>query len=450
MLTSLKTKIKKCLPKTILAIISWMLHPKKHINKIRKNREKARTIKKTIKLHKESLQKLKNKEQIRCVFFALYDSAWKYDGVFQIMMKDSRFKPIVLVCPVVNYGREHMLQTMEDAYVCYHNKGYETIRSYDAINNKYIDVRRDINPDIIFYTNPYKGLIDDRYYINKFYDILTVYVSYNFGNSRDFNIFFNLPLHNLTWRNYAETSYHKSYAEIYATNHGENVVVTGYSGIENFISSDYKPKDVWIDKNHIKKRIIWAPHHSIEPVGIVYYSCFLKYMDFMLFTASKYQKSIELCFKPHPLLRNKLNQLWGKEKTDEYYHLWDTMPNTSINEGEYVDLFLESDAMIHDSGSFLIEYLYTKKPVMRTMNEIDPKTMFNDFALNALEVYYKAYNEQDIEQFIQNVIGGVDPMKEAREKFYQERLLPPNGKLPSENIIDDIIDSIKNQRVLAE
>lgn len=158
----------------------------------------------------------------------------------------------------------------------------------------------------------------------------------------------------------------------------------------------------------------------------------------------------EVVIKPHPLLRNKLNNLWGEEKTDAYYRLWETMPNTSVNEGEYIDLFLESDAMIHDSGSFLTEYLYTHKPVMRTMNDVGPKTMYNDFALDALDVCYKGYNEQDIEQFIQNVIDGVDPMKEARVKFYQERLLPPNGKLPSENIVNDIIDSIKNQRVLAE
>lgn len=443
----LKNIIYNFLPTPILTLISWLLHPRKHIDRIKKKRKEVKLLKKVTKLHKESLQKLNNKKQIKCVFFAIYDSTWKYDGVFKLMMKDNRFKPIVLVCPVVNYGRQHMLQTMEKAYTCYRDKGYETIRSYDETSNIYIDVRRDINPDIIFYTNPYKGLIDEKYYIDNFYDILTVYVSYNYGNSRDYNMFFNLPMHNLTWRNYAETSFHKSYAETYATNHGKNVVVTGYPGIESFISSDYKPKDVWIDKNHIKKRIIWAPHHSIEPVGIVYYSCFLKYMDFMLFMASKYQKSIELCFKPHPLLRSKLNILWGQEKTDAYYHQWETMPNTSVNEGEYIDLFLESDAMIHDSGSFLIEYLYTKKPVMRTMNDVDPKTMYNDFALDALEVYYKAYNEQDIEQFIQNVIDGVDPMKEARDKFYQERLLPPNGKLPSENIVNDIIDSIRTQRV---
>ena len=158
----------------------------------------------------------------------------------------------------------------------------------------------------------------------------------------------------------------------------------------------------------------------------------------MIEMTRKYEDKVFFVFKPHPLLRNRLNLLWGKEKTDAYYHLWDTMQNASINEGDYIDLFLESDAMIHDSGSFLTEYLYAHKPVMRTMNDVDPKTM------------YKAYNEQDIEKFIQNVIDGVDPMKEVREKFYQERLLPPYGKLASENIVNDIIDSIKNQRVFAE
>lgn len=443
MRTSLKKKIKNFLPTPILTFISWLLHPQKHINRIKKKLKEVKLLKKATRLHKEALYKLKNKEQIKCVFFAIYDSTWKYDGVFQIMMKDARFKPIVLVCPVVNYGREHMLQTMEKAYNCYKNKGYETIRSYDETNNNYIDVRRDINPDIIFYTNPYKGLIDDRYYITNFIDILTVYVTYAINNSRDFNFNYNLPLHNLVWRNYCETTEHYNYSKLYSACNGRNSIVTGYPGVDgflkNYISSSKKSSEL--------KTIIWAPHHTIEPVGLINYSCFLRYSDYMVNAAKKFEDKVLFVFKPHPLLRSKLNILWGEEKTDAYYHQWETMPNTSVNDGEYIDLFLESDAMIHDSGSFLIEYLYTKKPVMRTMNDIDPQTLFNDFALDALEVYYKGYNEQDIEQFIQNVIDGVDPMKEARDKFYQERLLPPNGKLPSENIVNDIIDSIEKQRL---
>ena len=99
--------------------------------------------------------------------------------------------------------------------------------------------------------------------------------------------------------------------------------------------------------------------------------------------------------------------------------------------------------MIHDSGSFIAEYLYTNKPVMRTLNNVPLEKMYNPFAIKCLDQYYKAYNEQDIEQFIQNVINGVDPLKEQRTKFVNEVLMP-NGS-PSQNIIDDILDSIDNQ-----
>ena len=159
--------------------------------------------------------------------------------------------------------------------------------------------------------------------------------------------------------------------------------------------------------------------------------------------AKRYSDKVQFVFKPHPLLKNKLCELWGSEKTETYYDQWANMENSTIVEGEYVDLFLSSDAMIHDSGSFLIGYLYVNKPVMRTLNDIPLGSMYNQFALNCLDQYYKARCEQDIEQFIQNVINGIDPLKAQRTKFVNEVLMPKGS--PSQNIIDDILDSIDNQ-----
>ena len=437
--------IKKALPYPIYIILSWFIHPISHIKQAKKISKERREICKSIKLHELALRKIKEKDQITCVFLALFDSVWKYDNVYNELQNNSRFKLIVLVCPIVNYGYQNMLERMDKCYLAMKKKGYNVIKAYDPKTKIYIDLRKDLHPDLLFYTNPYYGLIDHRYYITGYPDILSIYVPYHFGNSNDYQVFNNLLFHNLVWRNYVETEEHKHIYCKYEHLKGKNVKAVGYPGIEPFL----KEQNNNIYKN-TKKTIIWAPHHTIEPVGKVNFSCFIKYSEFMIDMAKKFEDKVMFVFKPHPLLRNKLNLLWGKDKTDAYYLQWETMPNTSINEGEYVDLFLKSDAMIHDSGSFLTEYLYTHKPVMRTMNDVDPKTMYNDFALDVLDVYYKAYNEQDIEQFIQNVIDGVDPMKEAREKFYQERLLPPNGKLPSENIVNDIIDSINNQRVLAE
>ncbi len=394
-------------------------------------------IRKSQYYQKFALKELKNKRTIKCVFLALFEEIWKYDNVYRLMTANPRFEALIMVCPIVNYGKENMIKRMNACYDALKNKGYNVIRAYNEEFNSYIDLKKDLSPDIIFYTSPYKGLIDERYYITKFKKKLTVYVPYFMNSNKDYKMSCNLELHNLVWRRYSETEYHRLLSVRYAKNKGINVVNTGYPGIEPFLHL----------KNHntktTRKRIIWAPHHTIEPVGIIFYSCFLKYYDFFLEMAEKYKKEVHFVFKPHPLLRNKLYGLWGKERTDAYYHLWEQSENMSLNEGDYVDLFTESDAMIHDSASFIVEYLYLNKPVMRTLNGEGLEIMYNTFGLQCIHQHYLASTEQDVEQFIRNVICGVDPMKEQRSRFINESLMPKGS--PSQNIIDDILDSIDNQ-----
>lgn len=392
---------------------------------------------------RKALAKLKDKPKIRCVFFALFEEIWKVDGVYRLMEDHPRFDPVILVCPIVNYGHDNMIRRMNSCYEAFQRKGYHVIKSYDEANNTYIDVLNDINPDIIFYTNPYPGLIDDRYYIDQFCNVLTAYVPYFYNEEIRYNAIYDSLFHNIVWRHYIETDFHKGLSRSYSRCHGCNTVVTGYPGIEQFLNPVSFSDNCWKVKNQKLKRVIWAPHHTLEAVGTCHYSCFLRYCDFMLDMAKRYRDKVQFVFKPHPLLKNKLCELWGSEKTEAYYDQWAHMENTTIVEGEYVDLFLSSDAMIHDSGSFLIEYLYVNKPVMRTLNDIPLESMYNQFALNCLDQYYKARCEQDIEQFIQNVINGIDPLKAQRTKFIHEALMP-NGS-PSQNIIDDILDSIDNQ-----
>ena len=63
--------------------------------------------------HLKALRKLKNKDVLRCVFFATFEETWKYDVVFQLMEKNPRFDPLILVCPIVNYGYDNMIQRMD-------------------------------------------------------------------------------------------------------------------------------------------------------------------------------------------------------------------------------------------------------------------------------------------------------------------------------------------------
>lgn len=401
-----------------------------------------RKINKQIDKHKKNLERIKGKEKVSVAFFALQRSVWKYDYLYRLMVDHPKFEPVIIVCPIVNYGMENMLIEMRMCYDFFSSRNYKVRMAYNPETQEYLDIKKEINPDIIFYTNPYKGLIDNRYYITEFSDVLTCYVSYNYGNSCLYDMFHNLPLHNLVWRFYAETEEHRKYSQEYADNKGQNIIVTGYPGIDAFIDSQYTASDVWKIKDSSVKRIIWAPHHTIDEKDRLSYSCFLRYANFMFEVAKKYEDLIQIAFKPHPLLRVKLNRYWGEDKTTQYYESWGKLPNCFLVDNDYIDLFLTSDAMIHDSGSFITEYLYTKKPVLRTDNGRDLSKEFNPFALNCLSMYYYAYSESDIEEFVRNVINGDDILRDKRNLFYKEKLLPPNNQLASCNILEDLLSNI--------
>ena len=409
---------------------------------VKSKKELRKQICQTKKLQKRALEKTKEKSQLNCVFFVLESSVWKYDRIYQIMSNDDRFNPTILVCPVVDYGEEVMIKKMDSCYNFFCQKGYNVLRSYNKDKGVFFDARM-LNPDIIFYTNPYKSQIDKRYYITNYKDILTVYVPYFMNCSVVKGFSNNLPLHNLVWRKYVETEYEYQLSRVEQDRHGENVVKTGYPGIELLIDSEYKPKSKpWKLDDPKLKKIIWAPHHTIQKSKYGH-TCFLEYCDFMLEMVKKYENEVQFVFKPHPILRSKLELYWGKEKTDAYYKKWISLPNSTIHENDYIDLFLTSDAMIHDSGSFIVEYLYVNKPVMRTVNDMPLVEQFNQFGLDCLKQYYMSNSKEDVEQFIQNIINGVDPMKGQRTKFVEEVLMPSGS--PSQNIIKDILDSINHQ-----
>ena len=57
--------------------------------------------------------------------------------------------------------------------------------------------------------------------------------------------------------------------------------------------------DPWKEQSINKKRIIYAPHHSLSVSNsFISISCFLEVCDFMLELADKYQDKVQIAFKP--------------------------------------------------------------------------------------------------------------------------------------------------------
>lgn len=68
----------------------------------------------------------------------------------------------------------------------------------------------------------------------------------------------------------------------------------------------------------------------------------------------------------------------------------------------------------------------------------------NDYLKKVYSVLYLGSSQDDIIHFIdETVILSKDPMKDLREAFYQEEMLPPNGTDVGKNIYDDICQSLK-------
>jgi len=395
----------------------------------------------TQKKHKIALAKVKKKEKIKIVFFVIHASVWKYDLLYELFEKDERFEPIIVICPYTIYNHSNMLKEMELSYNLFINKKYRVIKTFLEETNEWLNVKKQIQPDIIFFTNPHDITRFD-YLINNFLDRLTCYVQYSFPIMHLYEMQYNLKFHNLLWKAFYETNMHKQFAIQYADNNGKNVIVSGYPGTDKFLDKEYLALDPWEIKDKRIKRIIWAPHHTIEGQGNgLDYSCFIEYAEFMLETARKYQDKIQITFKPHPILKPKLVQEkdWGQVKTEEYFESWNNLSNGQLSESEYVDLFLTSDAMIHDSASFTVEYLYVNKPVLFTARDNNVINRFNEFGKLCYKLHYHALNESDIIHFIENIVlTNNDLMSEKRKSFINNYLVPPNGESASKNIIDEI------------
>ena len=398
-------------------------------------------IKKAPKRHRKALELVRKKESVKVAFFLTHESVWKYGVLYDLMLQHPKFEPELFVCPIVNFGTENMLYEMEKTYNGFKNNGYKIIKTYNNETGEYLDIKNAFSPDIIFFTNPYEALQDYRYYIKQFAKTLTCYVPYSIPTV-NYEFTYNLDFHNLVWKIFSETDIHQKMASEKQRNKGINRIITGYPGFDPFLMNK-KPKEVWKNKNPVLKKIIWTPHHLMNELSKV--SNFLEYYNFFLELAINYKDKLQIAFNPHPLLRIKLENdpNWGKKKTDIYYNEWVNLENGQFGNGHYIDLFLTSDALIHDSGSFMAEYLFTGKPSLFMIRNESIMHHWSAFGEKTLAVHYQSRNQKQVIDFIENVVlKENDSMKEERNAFVKNALLPKNNLTASENILNYLENEI--------
>ena len=384
---------------------------------------------------------LRKKEHIRTVFMLSDVSLWKTEGLFIAMREHPRFLPILAVTPMNAVPASEPNKRYNRLKDYLHEKGYDFVE----INK---DNFKSLNPNIILYQQPYEGFLPKelsfREVINNALVVHVAYGIHTLSAIPKHSFSDDQPLHRYAWQLYMENE-ETLVCGKYTLLKGSNMVVTGVPMQDLLISSIGLKNTSWKSQSSKKKRIIWAPHHTLPIKGaynFINLSTFLDVYEIMLEMADMYKDTVQFAFKPHPFLKKKLYFYWGKEKTEAYYAEWSNRENTQISEGEYLNLFSNSDALIHDCNSFQVEYCYTCKPCLFLIhphninNQLDE---LNDFGKRVFRMHDFGITRDDIEAFILRVVSGEDIRKQERESLFNNYLCPPNNKTASENIINAIL-----------
>lgn len=387
------------------------------------------------------LDEIHKKNKLRIIFFLPNLGMWKYETLFSLLLNDDYFEPYLVPFPHPWNSKDEQMSFFEDIQLYSRSKGFPIINGYNIQSGTYIS-SKELNPDIVVYTQPYNTGYP-FWKIEKFWDkAIFIYTPYSVPVENDTIFHFNL-LQNISWKLFYPSPLLKSLFKTNILTRGSNLEFVGNPLYDQFTRIPVLGKE-WKIKERAIKRIIWAPHHSILPDDYLHNSNFLEMADKMLALVTEYSEKVQFAFKPHPYLLEKLYKIWGSERADTYYNKWRDLPNTVLVVGGYVDLFLSSDGMIHDCASFMCDYLYVNKPVMFLCKK-DTGENLNHYGAGCLSMHYKGNSIQDVRCFIEEVIlNDIDIMKDEREKFCKEYLLPPNRKSVGKNMYD-ILKSLRQK-----
>lgn len=379
---------------------------------------------------------IRHKKHIKVVFALADLSAWKSELLYQAMLAHPRFDPILAIVKSTEEDDSQALRSYFEA----REYDYVTLADNETICNR-------LSPDIIFYQKPYESVLYPPHNFLNNLQALFCYVIYSMRSSTE-SWATDTLFSQLCWQVYYENELNlRTYSKINA-NRAVNGLATGLPVQDELLIPADQVPDPWKPSSG-KKRIIYAPHHSIDPENWMHLSTFLSTGEAVLQLAEKYSDRIQWAFKPHPLLRAKLEKVWGKDKTDSYYSRWTSAPWSQFESGKYLGLFKHSDGMIHDCGSFTMEYLAMDRPVMYLMRSPDVAKDCNEMHQRALDVHYRGATPELIERFIGIVLSGNDSLSTARRQFVRDYLTPPPPASACENIIEAILQKSKKFRNFA-
>lgn len=361
------------------------------------------------KIIMQNENRLKHKKNINIGFVTYSASMWMLDPIYKKLLKNDKYNVELIIARFQMPSKEAIEKTYiqtKEYFSNVLNYQYITPDSKDFCVDKY---------DILFYCTPfdfYDKCLNVRDIKQK---TLICYSCYSYMLAEKLEKL-DLPIYLLSWKLFCDSAFYKKLIETKSRIYTNNAFYCGFVKMDKFyfFSNRHKKK---------QKFIIYAPHHSLSNDRIRF-STFDKNYRIILELVDKY-KEVKWVIKPHPLLKAqciRVGLFHNEAEYDDYLGDWMKRPNAEVNEnGEYIDLFLQSDGIITDSVSFMAEYQFTKKPFLLLKSGYEK---YNDFGNKIAKILYSCAGDdiKSIERYVNNIIDDIDPMKNKRIDFFEREL----------------------------
>lgn len=381
-----------------------------------------------------SVERVRAKDKIK-IGFVLYDaSMWCGDALYRLFEKSARYAVTVFACLRQDQADDHSVR------IDFHH-GIEQFRSA-KINAVAIENDDDIvePQDVLIYLTPYADVLTKHFKIqNLSAHTLICYIPYGMHTSSNVGVC-NLPIVSQAWKIFLDTLDSVNFYRTNCRTGAPNAVCSGYPKMDYFFA-DSRENYVWKEAQPHSTKIIWAPHWSIND-GIRFSTFHWNYQFF--FEYAKAHPETSWVVKPHPNLlfsAVKENIFENADAFEQYLKRWNALPNAKVETGAYYyDIFASSDGLIHDCGSFTLEYQYTHKPMLFLRRDTQ---VFGQLGLELMKNTYCADGRDfaKISDFIEKVlIAKYDPEAQSRREFFDKHLnyRMSNGLSASEYVFNAI------------
>ncbi|MBR2519397.1 MAG: hypothetical protein IKE46_06400 [Selenomonadaceae bacterium] len=395
-------------------------------------------------IFRATLAKLKRKDKIKIAFVTDHAATWCGDDLYNLFARNPRFETTIFLCHSVE-------STPDDAR---HDFEQFKFRGLNVIG--VFDLNEETPPqDMVIFLRPYLFTLSKSFQSDAMTpQTLWAYIHYG-SETTTIPSYHNLVIFRLAWKSFFDSELTRKLFDERCKIGMPRAYASGLPKMDFFFNMPEKFSFPWKMTRPNAKKIIWAPHWSITEAFTDYgmaYGTFHQNFKFM-YEFAKVHPEISWVVKPHPKLSESAvgSGFFSSVKAFEnYLQAWNDLPNAQVfTGGYYQEIFATSDGLIHDSLSFIAEYQFTHKPMIYLTRE--DSTEFTELGEKILDVSYRV-NGKDFEgiaALVQKVIiEGNDPLKEARQKVFDELLdyRRINGMSASEYIFHSIADELTGER----